>query len=36
MHQAILGACAIVISPAGYLLTKCLGALAQTAAGSLF
>ncbi|MCZ8323701.1 MAG: NADH-quinone oxidoreductase subunit NuoN [Sphingomonadaceae bacterium] len=36
MHQALLGLCAVAISPLGYLLTKPLGALAATAAGALF
>ena len=36
VHQAILAACALFISPAGYLLTKCLGAMASTASAALF
>lgn len=36
MHQAILAVCALFISPAGYLLTKCLGSYADTAAAVLF
>ena len=35
-HQAILGLCALFISPLGYLLTKWLGGLADTAATALF
>ena len=35
-HQAILALCALAISPAGYLATKWLGALADTAAAALF
>ena len=35
-HQAILLACAAFISPLGYLLTKWLGSLADSAAASLF
>ena len=35
-HQAILAACALFISPLGYLLTKWLGGLADTAATALF
>lgn len=35
VHQALLGICAIVVSPAGYLLTKCLDGLSLTAAASL-
>jgi len=34
-HQALLAICAIVVSPAGYLLTKCLDSLSLTAAASL-
>jgi NADH-quinone oxidoreductase subunit N len=34
--QVILFLCALAISPLGYLLTKCLGALASTAAAALF
>jgi len=36
MHQALLGLCAVAISPLGYLLTKPLGEMAATAAGVLF
>ena len=36
VHQALLAVCALFISPAGYLLTKCLGALAASAAAVLF
>lgn len=36
VHQAILAACALFISPAGYLLTKCLGAMANSAVAALF
>ena len=35
-HQAILALCAAFISPAGYLLTKWLGGLANLAAAALF
>ena len=35
-HQAILALCALFISPLGYLLTKWLGGLADTAATALF
>jgi len=35
-HRALLFLCALVISPLGYLLTKCLGGLADTAAAALF
>jgi len=35
-HQAILALCAVFISPLGYLLTKWLGSLADSAAASLF
>ena len=35
-HQAILALCALAISPAGYLATKWLGGLADTAAAALF
>ncbi len=35
-HQAILALCAAFISPLGYLLTKWLGSLADSAAASLF
>jgi NADH-quinone oxidoreductase subunit N len=36
VHQAVLGLCALAISPLGYLLTKCLVGLADLAARSLF
>ena len=36
VHQALLAICALFISPLGYLLTKCLGELANLAAASLF
>ena len=36
MHQAVLALCALFISPLGYLLTRWLGALANTAAAALF
>ena len=36
VHQAILALCALFISPAGYLLTKWLGGLANVAAAALF
>ncbi len=36
IHQALLAASALFISPAGYLLTKCLGGLAAAAAAALF
>ncbi len=35
-HQALLALCALFISPLGYLLTKWLGGLADTAAAALF
>ncbi|RZK03683.1 MAG: NADH-quinone oxidoreductase subunit NuoN [Novosphingobium sp.] len=35
-HQFLLAVCALFISPLGYLLTKCLGHLADTAAAALF
>jgi NADH-quinone oxidoreductase subunit N len=35
-HQALLGLSALFISPLGYLLTKWLGQLADTAAAALF
>lgn len=35
MHQALLAICALAISPAGYLLTKCLDGLSTSAAASL-
>ena len=36
VHQALLAASALFISPAGYLLTKCLGGLTAAAAAALF
>jgi NADH-quinone oxidoreductase subunit N len=35
VHQAILALCVLVISPLGYLLTKCLGAFATTAVAAI-
>ncbi|MFN5781681.1 MAG: NADH-quinone oxidoreductase subunit NuoN [Novosphingobium sp.] len=35
MHQALLAVCVLAISPLGYIATKCLGGLADLAAGSL-
>lgn len=35
MHQALLAVCVLAISPAGYLLTKCLDGLSLTAAAAL-
>ena len=35
-HQALLGICAVFISPLGYLLTKWLGALSASGAAALF
>jgi NADH-quinone oxidoreductase subunit N len=35
-HQAILAVCALLISPVGYLLTRWLGGLADSAAAALF
>ena len=35
MHQAVLAVCALVISPFGYLLTKCLGALSLSVVTAL-
>ncbi len=36
VHEWLLAACAVFVSPLGYLLTKCLTALTMTAAGVLF
>ena len=36
LHEWLLAICAIFVSPLGWLLTKCLGALALIAAGVLF
>jgi NADH-quinone oxidoreductase subunit N len=35
VHQAILALCVLFISPLGYLLTKCLGAFANTAVAAI-
>ena len=35
VHQVLLGLCALAISPAGYLLTKCLDGLSLAAAAAL-
>ncbi len=36
VHEWLLATCAVFVSPLGYLITKCLSALALTAAGVLF
>ena len=36
VHEWLLATCAVFVSPLGYLITKCLSALALTAAGTLF
>ena len=36
LHEWLLASCAVFVSPLGYLITKCLSALALVAAGVLF